>query len=153
MINSLVNIYYPVIIAYIFYYFFVSFAKELPWKYCNPLWASANCTDPDSRSNSNGTFNATGEYDVSTWSMTTMLPNSTNATNAIEYAKRPAQEFWEYVVILSLLYLSLELGVCERAAMKPPRGRTLPSRKHVAQLQKERHSKGLNNSELLLVSR
>ncbi|XP_030836340.1 sodium- and chloride-dependent glycine transporter 1-like isoform X2 [Strongylocentrotus purpuratus] len=103
MINSLVNIYYPVIIAYIFYYFFVSFARELPWKYCNPLWASENCTDPDSRSNSNGTFNGTfngtGEYDVSTWSMTTMLPNSTNATNAIEYAKRPAQEFWDNFVL------------------------------------------------------
>nr|XP_054754590.1 sodium- and chloride-dependent glycine transporter 1-like [Lytechinus pictus] len=100
MINSLVNIYYPVIIAYIFYYFFISFARELPWKYCDPAWATENCTDQRTRATMNETLNETvGEYSVSTWSMTTMLPNATNGSDVEDYATRPAQEFWDNFVL------------------------------------------------------
>ncbi|XP_071496278.1 sodium- and chloride-dependent glycine transporter 1-like [Diadema antillarum] len=111
MINSLVNIYYPVIIAYVFYYFFISFTRELPWKYCHAPWATANCTDSLSALG-NGTAN---ETDATTWSMTTVASNAVyNATSAFgnssllnesalvekeDYNTRPAQEFWDNSVL------------------------------------------------------
>jgi solute carrier family 6 amino acid transporter-like protein 5/7/9/14 len=38
--NIYVVMYYNMVIAYAFYYLFMSFTTELPWVKCNPSWAS-----------------------------------------------------------------------------------------------------------------
>lgn len=43
--NSLVIIYYNMIIAYSLYYLFMSLTTELPWLKCDPVWSSNNCVD------------------------------------------------------------------------------------------------------------
>ncbi|CAL1540559.1 unnamed protein product [Lymnaea stagnalis] len=46
IVSCLISIYYNMIIAWTIYYFFASFAEELPWGYCGD-WSSKNClADP-----------------------------------------------------------------------------------------------------------
>lgn len=46
VLNSLVCIYYNVIIALSLYYLFGSFTSNLPWATCGNPWNTANCGDP-----------------------------------------------------------------------------------------------------------
>jgi SNF family Na+-dependent transporter len=43
VISYLVSIYYNVIICWALVYLVSSFASEVPWKECNPDWASDRC--------------------------------------------------------------------------------------------------------------
>ena len=43
MISFLVSIYYNVIICWAVVYLFSSFASDVPWKDCDPEWASDKC--------------------------------------------------------------------------------------------------------------
>lgn len=43
--NSLLVLFYNMIIAYSLYFLVLSLTSELPWEKCNPAWASANCVD------------------------------------------------------------------------------------------------------------
>ena len=43
MISFLVSIYYNVIICWSVVYLFSSFASDVPWKDCDPEWASDQC--------------------------------------------------------------------------------------------------------------
>jgi solute carrier family 6 amino acid transporter-like protein 5/7/9/14 len=40
--NIYVIIYYNMVIAYAFYYLFLSLNTQLPWEKCNPKWASSS---------------------------------------------------------------------------------------------------------------
>lgn len=44
LISLYICIYFAVIIAYVVFYIFASFSKELPWESCNNEWNSAYCT-------------------------------------------------------------------------------------------------------------
>ena len=59
MVSLLVSIYYNVIMAWIIFYLFASFTKEVPWKKCNPAWASENCREDYLSSGNGSVFNAT----------------------------------------------------------------------------------------------
>eukprot|EP00112_Aurelia_sp_Birch-Aquarium-sp1_P019261 Seg4729.1 transcript_id=Seg4729.1/GoldUCD/mRNA.D3Y31 product="Sodium-dependent dopamine transporter" protein_id=Seg4729.1/GoldUCD/D3Y31 len=45
MVSLLVSIYYNVIIAWILFYLFASFQKDVPWRKCDPAWASDKCRE------------------------------------------------------------------------------------------------------------
>ena len=45
MVSWLVSVYYNVIMAWVIYYLFASFRKEVPWKHCDPAWASPSCRE------------------------------------------------------------------------------------------------------------
>ncbi|XP_029455806.1 sodium- and chloride-dependent betaine transporter-like [Rhinatrema bivittatum] len=68
VIESYLNIYYIVVLAWALFYLFSSFAAVLPWAQCNHTWNTANCVE------------FTGESE--NWT------TSANATS-------PVTEFWE----------------------------------------------------------
>ncbi|XP_053574795.1 sodium- and chloride-dependent betaine transporter [Bombina bombina] len=68
VIESYLNIYYIVILAWAIFYLFNSFTAELPWATCNHTWNTDNCID-----------------------VTRMLENQTLSENATS----PVVEFWE----------------------------------------------------------
>ncbi len=45
IVNSYVNIYYNMIIAYSLYFLVLSLTTRLPWQSCDPSWSSPNCVD------------------------------------------------------------------------------------------------------------
>lgn len=47
IVSGFVAIYYNMILGWAIYYLFASFTSELPWKHCNPEWAS-KCEHTDS---------------------------------------------------------------------------------------------------------
>ncbi|XP_046859527.1 sodium- and chloride-dependent glycine transporter 1-like isoform X2 [Xenia sp. Carnegie-2017] len=53
MISFLVSIYYNVIICWSIVYLVSSFAKDVPWKDCDPKWASTRCSNVTTRRNVN----------------------------------------------------------------------------------------------------
>ena len=55
MVSLLVSIYYNVIIAWILFYLFASFQKDVPWRKCDPTWASDKCRE-DFHIQGNGSF-------------------------------------------------------------------------------------------------
>jgi len=44
MVSLYICIYFAVIIAYVIYYIFASFSRELPWESCNNEWNTEHCT-------------------------------------------------------------------------------------------------------------
>ena len=45
--NTIIGLYYNVIIAWSIYYFFASMTSELPWTYCSNWWNTDNCYTSD----------------------------------------------------------------------------------------------------------
>ena len=43
MVSFLVSVYYNVIIAWVLFYLFASFRPDVPWRDCDPAWASKYC--------------------------------------------------------------------------------------------------------------
>ena len=43
MVSFLVSIYYNVIIAWVLFYMFASFRSDVPWRTCDPEWATKYC--------------------------------------------------------------------------------------------------------------
>ena len=41
--NTIIGLYYNVIIAWSIYYFFASMTSELPWTFCDNGWNTAQC--------------------------------------------------------------------------------------------------------------
>ncbi|XP_038623710.1 sodium- and chloride-dependent betaine transporter [Tachyglossus aculeatus] len=93
VIESYLNIYYIIILAWAFFYLFSSFAAELPWATCSNYWNTAQCA-VSLNSSENGTW--------------TVLSNATS----------PVVEFWERRVlkisagIHDLGALRWELALC-----------------------------------------
>nr|XP_033808373.1 sodium- and chloride-dependent betaine transporter isoform X1 [Geotrypetes seraphini] len=73
VIESYLNIYYIIVLAWALYYLFSSFAAELPWAHCNHTWNTENCVEFAEESN---------------WTLSV----NTNATS-------PVIEFWENRVL------------------------------------------------------
>nr|XP_033808526.1 sodium- and chloride-dependent betaine transporter-like isoform X2 [Geotrypetes seraphini] len=73
VIESYLNIYYIVILAWALFYLFSSFAAELPWAHCNHTWNTENCVEFAEESN---------------WTLS-VNPNATS----------PVIEFWENRVL------------------------------------------------------
>lgn len=118
--NSLLVLFYNMIIAYSLYFLILSLTSELPWQKCNPAWASPNCVDDfhngfkfdrclsnltfkcDIKNNPNygRCFNNT---DSLTQSLVDNAPTCDSfATNSsIGYWKPsfPSQDFWQKVVL------------------------------------------------------
>jgi len=59
MVSLLVSIYYNVIIAWILFYLFASFRSDVPWRHCDPEWASANCREEYHISGNGSVYNFT----------------------------------------------------------------------------------------------
>ena len=45
MVSFLVGVYYNVIIAWVLFYLFASFRADIPWRHCDPSWASKYCLE------------------------------------------------------------------------------------------------------------
>jgi len=54
IINTLIGIYYNVIIAWTIHYFFSSMTSQLPWENCDNWWNSENCVTPAIAKNMSG---------------------------------------------------------------------------------------------------
>lgn len=59
MVSLLVSIYYNVIIAWILFYLFASFRSDVPWRSCDPEWASPNCREEYHLTGNGSLYNAT----------------------------------------------------------------------------------------------
>ena len=59
MVSLLVSIYYNVIIAWILFYLFASFQSDVPWRSCDPKWASANCREDYGQAGNGSQYNYT----------------------------------------------------------------------------------------------
>ena len=44
-VSGLVSVYYNIIITWVLYYLFKSFAKDLPWRKCGNPWNTLNCLE------------------------------------------------------------------------------------------------------------
>lgn len=120
--NSLLVLFYNMIIAYSLYFLILSLTSELPWQKCNPEWASPNCVDDFSRDNgfrfdrclSNETFKCAikgnknygrcfNNSDSLTQSLVDFQPtcDSFETNSSIGYWKPsfPSQDFWQKVVL------------------------------------------------------
>ncbi|XP_072030979.1 sodium- and chloride-dependent glycine transporter 1-like [Amphiura filiformis] len=75
IISGMVVIYYNMIIAYIFFYFFASFNKVVPWSTCGNEWNTEFC-------------------EVSTKSNSTLIYNTSESNATVTTVTRPAEEFW-----------------------------------------------------------
>lgn len=45
MVSFLVGVYYNVIIAWVLFYLFASFRADIPWRHCDPAWATNHCLE------------------------------------------------------------------------------------------------------------
>ncbi|KAM9362239.1 sodium- and chloride-dependent neutral and basic amino acid transporter B(0+)-like [Symphorus nematophorus] len=91
MVNTLVSIYYNVIIAYSLYYMFASFQSPLPWSSCLS-WADSNCSDtPTAYCNVSGVV-------VTNW---TQLENKTCPLSDMITVpvQSPSEQYWDRVVL------------------------------------------------------
>ncbi|XP_077539530.1 sodium- and chloride-dependent GABA transporter 1-like [Haemaphysalis longicornis] len=50
------NVYYIIVVAWIFFYLFASFTSNLPWQYCDNDWNTDQCREPGSNGTLNGSF-------------------------------------------------------------------------------------------------
>lgn len=50
------NVYYIIVVAWIFFYLFASFTNDLPWKHCDNYWNTDQCREPGSNETVNGSF-------------------------------------------------------------------------------------------------
>uniref|UniRef100_A0A668AYL3 Transporter n=1 Tax=Myripristis murdjan TaxID=586833 RepID=A0A668AYL3_9TELE len=90
VVNSLVSIYYNVIIAYSLFYMFASFQSPLPWSSCLS-WVDTNCNITTTVSTSNrcqDSANSTRENDTCSPSTTTVIPTQS-----------PSEQYWDQVVL------------------------------------------------------
>ncbi len=81
VVSSMVGIYYNIVFTYTIFYFFASFAKEVPWAHCNNTWNTESCIDF-------GVARTLAKMNIS-------LSNHTN----ISKPTSPAEEYWTYVIV------------------------------------------------------
>lgn len=82
--NTIIGIYYNVIVSWTIYYFFASMRSTLPWEDCNNEWNTNFCVSPQDMKNITGNF--------------TIVNNETIPRSAI---KTPSEEFF-YNKVLQL---------------------------------------------------
>lgn len=107
LVSLYICIYFAVIIAYVVYYIFASFSKELPWESCNNEWNSEFCTIRTLATSAlNSTLNAT---------LNSTESNETTVTQAsIRKAVTPSEEYFYNRV------LALSSGIEEIGAINWP---------------------------------
>eukprot|EP00111_Clytia_hemisphaerica_P016317 TCONS_00048314-protein len=59
MVSFLVGVYYNVIIAWVLFYLFASFRADIPWRHCDPTWATKYCLEGPRPSGNGSLFNTT----------------------------------------------------------------------------------------------
>lgn len=84
VLSIITAIYYNQLMAYTLYYFFASFAKEVPWSNCNSDWADDNCFSP-----------ADGLYPCSKLG----LEAPTDTQNCTTKNESAASQYWEKGVL------------------------------------------------------
>lgn len=113
--NSIIGIYYNMIISYALYYFILSLTSKLPWSYCDEKWASPNCVDNFKKgeyfytSCDNTTFNNTIKCDNGKCFNKTFFFNESNVCNQpSNYSNGfigwhnpsfPSQDFWNKIIL------------------------------------------------------
>uniref|UniRef100_A0A4W6FTC4 Solute carrier family 6 member 14 n=1 Tax=Lates calcarifer TaxID=8187 RepID=A0A4W6FTC4_LATCA len=90
MVNTLVSIYYNVIIAYSLYYMFASFQSPLPWSGCFS-WADSNCsTTPIDSCNVSGVL-------VANWTQENITCPSSHIISVP--VQSPSEQYWDRVAL------------------------------------------------------
>lgn len=56
LVNTMICIYYNVIIAWSLYYFFASMNSEVPWAGCDNWWNTIYCAPPELLANISGIY-------------------------------------------------------------------------------------------------
>eukprot|EP00794_Sanderia_malayensis_P014104 gene14104-15577_t len=89
MVSLLLSIYYNVIMAWVIYYLFASFQREVPWKHCDPKWASPHCREEVSFSGNGSIYNSTTGIDTCMQGFKSIYKNITTSamTNVTVLAK------------------------------------------------------------------
>ncbi|XP_069113462.1 sodium- and chloride-dependent GABA transporter 1-like [Argopecten irradians] len=85
--NTVIALYYNVIIAWTLYYFVHCFSLRLPWSNCDNTWNTANCYSRTS-------LTGTGSDTLYNKSVSIGPSNGTNATIPLEDSKTATEEFW-----------------------------------------------------------
>lgn len=115
--NSLLVIFYNMIIAYSLYFLVLSFTSELPWQRCNSGWSSPNCVDNYDRSvftynscndnttlfkcNIKGNTNYGQCFNLSLGLGDGLSCDSYDTNSSVGYwnPNFPSQDYWENVVL------------------------------------------------------
>uniref|UniRef100_UPI00358EBFCB sodium- and chloride-dependent glycine transporter 1-like n=1 Tax=Myxine glutinosa TaxID=7769 RepID=UPI00358EBFCB len=88
VVSSYIGIYYNMVIALSFHYFFSSLSATLPWTYCNNEWNTYKCR---------------GVFDHHSFNATSILSvvenNTTQIPGRIERRASPSSEYWMYNVL------------------------------------------------------
>ncbi|GAU90933.1 hypothetical protein RvY_03284-1 [Ramazzottius varieornatus] len=93
VIVTLLNIYYIIILAWVFFYLFMSFSSVLPWSTCGNYWNTDNCvTGREKHSDNRSMLLATSNLNNSQ-TLVNFIPNLNGTSMAVGKVDSAA-EFW-----------------------------------------------------------
>ncbi|XP_053201080.1 sodium-dependent dopamine transporter-like [Panonychus citri] len=105
LIAFYVDFYYNVIIAWALYFFFASFATELPWTRCNNYWNTINCSEIPINDNSD--INRDNYLDYNNYNQLNSNNSSPNLTLTVQ---SDSASISSLTTSSSLLYSSSQLS-------------------------------------------
>ena len=124
MVSLLVSIYYNVIIAWILFYLFASFRSDVPWRSCDPAWASKECREEYHISGNGSLYNATTDTVSCLAGFNPVFKNVTvsvgrnisvlaQCVSTVDISKRisPSDDYFKYV-LFSKFFHFLVISYC-----------------------------------------